>query len=61
MGETLEMDVDVTYSKTFKKFYPIKLIVKIYDVSRDGTEMILGVDALKTEELLTQSSKIVNL
>lgn len=57
----MEMSVDVIYSKTFRKFYPIKGIIKIYDVGRDGTEMILCVGAFNTEQLLSEGDKIVNM
>lgn len=42
------MNVEVVYSKSFQKFYPSKGIIKVYDVSQDGTEMFLTVGAFDT-------------
>ena len=37
MNVPLELEVDVLYSKTLQKFCPIKGIIKIYDISEDGS------------------------
>ena len=52
MGTPLELEIDVLYSKTLGKFCPIKGIIKIYDVSEDGAEIISCVGGFQTDELL---------
>lgn len=55
------MNVEVLYSKTLNKFCPIKGIIKVYDVNKDGSEMISCVGAFNTEDLLSDKPKITNL
>lgn len=42
------------YSKTLKKYCPIKGIIKIYDINSDGSEVISSVGGFQTEEILNQ-------
>jgi hypothetical protein len=31
------MNIDVLYSKNFNKYYPVKGIIKVYDINKDGS------------------------
>jgi hypothetical protein len=47
------MKIDVNYSKNSNKFSPVKGIIKVYDINKDGSEMISCVGAFHTDDLLT--------
>lgn len=48
LNTPLELEIDVLYSKTLQKFCPIKGIIKIYDISEDGVEIISCVGGFQT-------------
>lgn len=47
------------YSKTLQKYCPIKGIIKIYDISEDGSEIISCVGGFQTDELLNEGKSSV--
>ncbi len=55
MRVPLELEIDVLYSNTLHKYCPIKGIIKIYDISEDGSEVISCVGGFQTDELLNDS------
>jgi hypothetical protein len=52
LHSSIELEIDVIYSKTLQKYCPLKGIIKIYDVAEDGTEIISCVGGFQTDELL---------
>lgn len=54
LNTAVELEIEVLYSKTLQKYCPIKGIIKIYDVSEDGAEIISCVGGFQTDELLNQ-------
>lgn len=55
LNSPVQLEIDVLYSKTLQKYCPLKGIIKIYDVSEDGTEIISCVGGFQTDELLNHS------
>jgi hypothetical protein len=55
----MEIPVDVLYSKTLKKYCPIKGIIKVYDINLDGSEVISSVGGFQTEEILNEQKNNV--
>jgi hypothetical protein len=49
------------FSISGNKFCPVKGIIKIYDINKDGSEMISCVGALNIEDLLSDTPKTANL
>lgn len=61
LNTPLELEIEVLYSKTLQKYCPIKGIIKIYDVSEDGAEIISCVGGFQTDELLNEGKTKVTL
>ena len=49
LNTSVELEIEVLYSKTLHKYCPIKGIIKIYDVSEDGSEIISCVGGFQTD------------
>ncbi len=47
------------YSRTLKKYCPIKGIIKVYDINSDGSEVISSVGGFQTEEILNEQKNNV--
>lgn len=48
MNKPIEIPLEVLYSKTLKKYCPIKGIIKVYDINADGSEVISSVGGFQT-------------
>lgn len=59
LNKPIEIPVDVLYSKTLKKYCPIKGIIKVYDINLDGSEVISSVGGFQTEEILNEQKNNV--
>ena len=49
LNTSVELEIDVLYSKTLQKYCPLKGIIKIYDVGEDGSEIISCVGGFQTD------------
>lgn len=59
MNTPLDLEIDVLYSRTLQKYCPVKGIIKIYDVSEDGTQIISCVGGFQTDQLLNEGKNNV--